>query len=58
MSPIYKILIKILSGKKFISPSITIIGDIVDQHKKFKWKEENLDGVYFKNPRKRKGDEC
>ena len=46
------------SDKKFVSPSITIIGEIVDQHKNFKWKEENLDGIYFKNPRKRKGDEC
>ncbi len=44
--------------KEFISPSITIIGDIVNQHHDFKWKEENLDGVYFKNPRKRKEVEC
>ena len=41
------------ADKKFISPSITIIGDIVKEHENCKWKEENLQGVYFKNLRKR-----
>lgn len=40
-------------GKEFISPSIVIIGEIVHQHQDFAWKEENLSGVYFKNPKKR-----
>lgn len=39
--------------KEFISPSLAIVGDIVNQHENYKWKEENLEGIYFKNPRKR-----
>lgn len=44
---------KDFAKKEFVSPSIAIIGDIVNFHESLKWKEENLEGVYFKNPRKR-----
>jgi uroporphyrin-III C-methyltransferase/precorrin-2 dehydrogenase/sirohydrochlorin ferrochelatase len=40
----------------FVSPSLCIIGEVVNQHKNFKWKEENLSGTYFKNPRKREAN--
>lgn len=33
--------------KKFISPSLTIIGDVVASHQKYKWQEEDLVGTYF-----------
>ena len=33
--------------KQFISPSLIIIGDVVKQHKDYKWKEEILNGIYF-----------
>jgi len=33
--------------KKFISPSLAIVGDVVKTHQKFKWQEENLTGTYF-----------
>jgi uroporphyrin-III C-methyltransferase/precorrin-2 dehydrogenase/sirohydrochlorin ferrochelatase len=47
---------KDLGGTKFVSPSIVIIGEIVHQHKIYKWKEENLTGTYFKNLRKREAN--
>jgi uroporphyrin-III C-methyltransferase/precorrin-2 dehydrogenase/sirohydrochlorin ferrochelatase len=34
--------------KKFVSPSLVIIGDIVSQHHLYRWREENLSGSYFK----------
>ena len=40
---------------KFISPSLLIIGDVVKQHKDYKWKEENFDGVYFQDLTAREG---
>jgi uroporphyrin-III C-methyltransferase/precorrin-2 dehydrogenase/sirohydrochlorin ferrochelatase len=45
---------KDFGGKKFASPSITIIGKVVAQHKKYSWKEENLSGAYFKELEERK----
>ncbi len=44
---------KDFSSTDFTSPSIVIIGDVVKHHQDYKWKEENLHGIYFKNPRKR-----
>lgn len=34
--------------KKFASPSLVIIGDVVNQHQQYRWREENLTGNYFK----------
>ncbi len=44
---------KDFGAKEFVSPSIAIIGEIVNYHKDYKWFEENLTGIYFKNLRKR-----
>jgi uroporphyrin-III C-methyltransferase / precorrin-2 dehydrogenase / sirohydrochlorin ferrochelatase len=38
---------KDFGDKKFISPSLAIIGDVVKTHQKFKWQEEDLVGTYF-----------
>ncbi len=38
---------KDFGSKKFTSPSIAIIGDVVNQHQQYRWLEENLDGIYF-----------
>ncbi len=43
-------------GKKFTSPSLTIIGEVVNQHNNYRWHEENLDGNYFKNLEARNED--
>ena len=40
---------KEFGDKKFVSPSLVMIGDVVNQHKKYKWKEENLNGSYFQD---------
>lgn len=39
---------KDFNGKKFISPSLVIIGDIVKGHRDYKWREENFSGTFFK----------
>lgn len=33
--------------KKFISPSLVIIGDVAKQHQDYRWREENSEGNYF-----------
>lgn len=35
------------SDKKFISPSLVIIGDIVADYQQNKWREENFEGIFF-----------
>jgi uroporphyrin-III C-methyltransferase/precorrin-2 dehydrogenase/sirohydrochlorin ferrochelatase len=47
---------KDFGGKKFISPSIIIIGEVVNQHKQYRWCEENLDGIYFNKLEPRHAD--
>lgn len=42
--------------KKFISPSLVIIGEVVLQHKNYAWREENLTGTYFKKLEERDAD--
>lgn len=42
--------------KKFISPSLVIVGEVVAQHQQYKWREENLNGTYFKKLEARDGD--
>jgi uroporphyrin-III C-methyltransferase/precorrin-2 dehydrogenase/sirohydrochlorin ferrochelatase len=44
---------KDFGDKKFISPSLAIIGEVVKNHQKYKWQEEATDGVYFKSLRPR-----
>lgn len=46
---------KDFAGRKFTSPSITIIGEVVNQHKNFRWREENLNGTYFNKLEARNG---
>lgn len=43
---------KDFAGKKFTSPSLVIIGDIVAGHRDYKWKEEKLQGIYFNELKK------
>lgn len=40
---------KDLGEKEFVSPSIVIIGDIVNYHHEYKWLEERQEGKYFKS---------
>jgi uroporphyrin-III C-methyltransferase/precorrin-2 dehydrogenase/sirohydrochlorin ferrochelatase len=42
--------------KKFISPSLAIVGDVVKSHQKYKWQEEDLTGTYFADLKARKID--
>ncbi len=35
------------ADKKFTSPSLAIVGDVVASHQKYKWQEEDLTGTYF-----------
>jgi len=44
---------KDFGDKKFISPSIVIIGEVVNQHQQYRWYEENLNGIYFKKLKER-----
>jgi uroporphyrin-III C-methyltransferase/precorrin-2 dehydrogenase/sirohydrochlorin ferrochelatase/uroporphyrin-III C-methyltransferase len=38
-----------LKGRKFISPSLVIIGKVVSLHEKFRWlQNNNIDEYYFK----------
>jgi len=37
------------ASKNFISPSLIIIGDVVNWHQSHKWREENLSGEFFSN---------
>lgn len=39
-------------GVKFTSPSLVIVGEIVNGHKNYKWREENSAGEFFNKLRK------
>lgn len=41
--------------KKFISPSLVIVGDIVNQHHTYRWRDEMAQGNYFQNLELRHG---
>ncbi len=41
---------KNFTGKKFISPSLVIIGKVVSLHEKFKWLQNNNSNEYYFKP--------